>query len=425
MSELLKLRYPNLRAFQLRNMVNMHCKLPPSLYLLESYDDSRQDSVFKRNGGLCINFLHEHAKICCLAWPIDRFFCGHPVSDRPSDRAAEVIDNLASSLVQLRVDKSCEHGSGGQTDRTDYQEDIEARLSRRRFISDFVARLQKIEVLKIEGGIPRDELREIIRAVGACPLRELVILGTQCPIGNTWGYMGCDIEEPEHAALLEMEDMDAITRLGAVTPIRPSSTQKFEAEYGWPPSPPLLHTIAAYHADTITRLKLGGGLGAPVLWDPTPITTPMLAPLRHFHRLCSLVLPFFLQTFYEDHRRDKEIIGYWFDSCNPTSTALVVPSTDQMPLSGWAKRLATEYAPDKIAQRIATFIGPFLSERAKAQPGGISVRGGIAMGKVLFDWDIVLDKAPDGQDRLVSWKGPRSSMHPERRREKLEKRRWF
>lgn len=310
------------------------------------------------------------------------------------------------------------------------------RNSRRLFISRFAARMQKVEVIKVEGGIPRDEKRELLRALGSCPLSKVVLIGVNCPIGNTWGFCGRDIgslginEDPNDAndfGSLETEDIDVITRLGALKPTPPNPNQRFEAEYGWPPSPPLLHTIAAYHASTITHLKFCGYRGAPVLWDPTPITAPMLAPLRHFHRLHTIVLSFWLQTLYEGDHRDEEIISYWLNSRNPSSTALVAPASSSDSLIGWAKELAEKYEPSRIARRIADFMGPFLSERAKAQQGGVKVRGSFCIGEFggLFDFDVVVGKMADGQDGLVSWKGPREELHPERRREKLERRRWF
>lgn len=70
----------------------------------------------------------------------------------------------------------------------------ESRDDRRAFISGFAAKMQKVEDLKIEGGVPRDERRETLRAMGACPLRKVVLIGVNSPAGNTWGLHGADIE---------------------------------------------------------------------------------------------------------------------------------------------------------------------------------------------------------------------------------------
>lgn len=70
----------------------------------------------------------------------------------------------------------------------------ESRDDRRAFISEFASKMQTVEDLKIEGGIPRDERRETLRAMGACPLRKVVLIGVNSPAGNTWGLHGADIE---------------------------------------------------------------------------------------------------------------------------------------------------------------------------------------------------------------------------------------
>lgn len=40
LSDIFELRFPALRAFQLRNVVVPECELPPDMYLLQSYDDA-------------------------------------------------------------------------------------------------------------------------------------------------------------------------------------------------------------------------------------------------------------------------------------------------------------------------------------------------------------------------------------------------
>ena len=284
----------------------------------------------------------------------------------------------------------------------------------------------------MEGGIPRDERRETIRALGDCPLRKLVLIGVNSPVGNTWGLHGEEIEalginedfsDPDDLQTLEDEDMTAIAKLGAERPTRPE--QVFQAEYGWPPSAPIIHTMAAYHAATITELKFCGYRGAPLVWDPTPITNFMYSPLRHFHNLRVVVLSLWLQTSFEGEYRDDDIIGYWLNTRSPSSTALVAPT--DIPLTKWARQLSERLSPKAIAARMKDLIGPFLSERAKAQQGGIQVRGSFCIGTYggIFDFDIKVGKGGNGEDVVLSWLGPREELHPERRREKLERRRWF
>jgi len=292
--------------------------------------------------------------------------------------------------------------------------------------------MHRLQDIKIEGGIPRDERRETIRALGNCPLRKIVLIGVNSPIGNTWGAGGEDIEsfginedlsDLDDLETLEYEDIQAITQLGAANPVFPE--QPFRPEFGWPPSPPLIHTLASYHADTVTELKFCGYRGAPILWDPLPITTPMLSPLRHFHNLRSVILSLWLQTLFEEQYRDDDIMTYWADTRSPSSTALVAP--EDVEPTGWAKILAERFKPQSIAQKMTGFIGPFLSERAKARKGGVHVRGSFCMGLYggIFDFDIRVGKALDGEDVLLGWTGPREENHPDRRVEKMEGRRWF
>lgn len=274
----------------------------------------------------------------------------------------------------------------------------------------------------------------MIRALRQSPLKKVVMIGVNCPIGNTWGFYGRDLgslgidedpNDPDDFASLEEEDTDEIIRSGTTDPVTVSSDEIFEAEYGWPPAPPFIHTLASYHANTITELKFCGYRGAPLLWTPTAITTYMLAPLRHFHNLRHLIISLWLHTLYEGDHRDDEILAYWLNTRNPSSTALVT-MLDEAP-TGWAKELAEKYEPRVMAARIVTLMGPYLSEKAKSQPGGMHVRASFCIGTYggLFDFDVVIGKAADGSDELRGWKGPREELHPERRVEKLRRRRWF
>lgn len=234
------------------------------------------------------------------------------------------------------------------------------------------------------------------------------------------------MSDPEDLETLEFEDPVGIVRLGATKPTPPPQDQAFRAEYGWPSSAPLIHTLAAYHADTITELKFCGYRGAPIMWEPTQVTYPMYSPLRHFHKLKSLVLSLWLQTMWEEDFQDEQIIQYWLNTRSPSSTALVMASNNHE-LTGWAKQLAEKFRPACIATRMKDMIGPFLSERAKAQEGGVHVRGSFCVGLYggIFDFDVSIVKGPNGEDAISEWVGPREELHPDRRREKLHRRRWF
>ena len=429
---LFKLHFPYLRAFQFRNAVIPESELPQGVYLLDSCEAAPL-TLFDPD--MCVSWLERHPKLQSLAWPADRFF-GHTknTTHELQQRIDFVISRLARTLEDLRVDTVYSRSGEFKTDDSDELSDLSRRRSRRRFISEFAAHLQRLESLKMEGGIPRDEKREIIRALHQSPLQKIVMIGVNSPIGNTWGFAGRDIgslginedpNDPDDFGSLEEEDTDEIVRLGTTRPEPVGSSEFFEAEYGWPPGPPFMHTLASYHANTVTELKFCGYRGAPLLWNPTPITDYMLAPLRHFHNLRHLILSLWLHTLYEDDHRDDEILDYWLNTRSPTTTALVATSTE--PPTGWTAELASKYEPSAMAARIVALMGPYVSETAKAHPGGMHVRASFCIGSYggLFDFDVIIGKDANGKDELREWKGPREELHPERRAEKLRNRRWF
>ncbi|KAI5209185.1 hypothetical protein E4T38_02565 [Aureobasidium subglaciale] len=429
---LFRLHFPCLRAFQFRNAVIEESAFPRDVYLL---DACGPDSGSLLATELCIAWLELHPRLRSLAWPADRFFrATRTLPTELQNRLEHVISSLAHSLEDLRVDTVYSRSGEFKSDDSEDPLDVNRRRSRRRFISEFAARLQKLEIVKMEGGIPRDEKRETIRALRQCPLEKIVMIGVNCPIGNTWGFNGKDIgslginedpNDPDDFGSLEEEDSDEIVRLGTTNPDPVSRNEVFEAEYGWPPAGPFIHTLASYHASTVTELKFCGYRGAPLLWSPTPITNYMLVPLRNFHNLRRLIISLWLHTLWEGEHRDDEILDYWLNTRDASTTALVTTTTEEP--TGWAKELATKYAPAVIAARIVTFMGPFISEQAKSQHGGMHVRASFCIGSYggLFDFDVIIGKDADGKDELREWKGPREELHPERRAEKLRNRRWF
>ncbi|KAG9671886.1 hypothetical protein KCU95_g16858, partial [Aureobasidium melanogenum] len=429
---LFKLHFPHLRAFQFRNAVIAEAEMPQDVYLLDTCGSSSNSSF---GADMCVSWLESHPRLRSLAWPADRFF--RPKKNTTPElqtRIDFIISKMARTLEDLRVDTVYSRSGEFKTDDSDDPIDVNRRQSRRRFISEFAAHMQRLDCLKMEGGIPRDEKRETIRALRQSPLQRVILIGVNAPMGNTWGFAGRDIgslginedpNDPDDFGSLEEEDTDEIVRLGTMKPEPLNTNEIFEAEYGWPPSPPFLYTLASYHASTVTELKFCGYRGAPLLWNPTPITNYMLAPLRHFHNLRHLILSLWLHTLWEDDHRDDEILEYWLSSRSPSTTALIPTSTE--PLTGWAEELATKYDPKVMAARIVTLMGPFISEAAKSQHGGMHVRASFCIGSYggLFDFDVIIGKDKNGKDELREWKGPREELHPERRADKLRNRRWF
>ncbi|KAH9829528.1 hypothetical protein Tdes44962_MAKER09129 [Teratosphaeria destructans] len=434
------LRFPHLRAFQLRNAVSLETRIPKGFFLLDhatiqTRNDHPDDSTdadmdaeqCKRLDLASLRFMEAHQNLQCLAWPMDHFFSERPLRSDIARRVAAVIESLGKTLVDLRVDSLYARVSESKSESV-YSPSPAARERRRRFIEEFAPKMQRLESVKIEGGIPRDERREVIRALHRCPLKKLVMIGVSCPIGNTWGHEGRDLQEqvpPDELEGLEGEDKDEIWRLGMKDPLPISHDFRFEAQYGWPPSAPMISTLASHHAATIEELKFCGYKGSPSLLEPTPITAPMLQPLKHFHHLKSLIMSFWLATYYEGAAQDAEIIRYWLHARSPASTALV-RITDEEP-EGWEKKIRTEYAPDALAWRMTSFLGPYLSETAKARKGGVHVRGSVCVGDWggIFDVDLRIGKGVLGSDVCFGFTGPRGELEPQRRREKMEARRWF
>jgi hypothetical protein len=439
--KLFSLRFPHLRAFQFRNCVVPDTTLPHGLHLLDSTfphfpqvitEFASEQHITDADAVASLHlaplsFMEAHPNIQCLAWPMDHFFSHRPSPPDITDRVDAVVQNLADKLTDLRVDTRFQ-GHGEPNSEETHARDLHARTRRRHFITRVAAHLRHVTTIKIEGGLPRDERREVIRALHHSPLAKIVMIGVCSPLGNTWGANGADVADlvDDHEREdLEPEDVASITQLGPRPPTPPPDPFTFHPEYDWPHRPPMLSTLAAHHAATVRELKFCGYKGAPVLFAPTAITAPLLLPLRHFHRLESLILSLWLTTAFESARRDADVIAYWTASRDPARQALV-HITDEEP-EGWALELRRKFAPDALAWRVTAFVGRFLSEEAKSRAGGVHVRASFCIGEWggIFDVDLWIGKGAVGSDVCLGFKGPREEVEGERRREKLEGRKWF
>jgi hypothetical protein len=436
------LRFPELQAFQIRNAVLQQTKLPDDVFLLED---------------TFLEFMEYHRKLKCLAWPLDKFYSHAKPSDDVRDRIRKLIAHLSTMLTELRIDAQYAGHGEPTTDTSHAMEDMQECIRRRRFIAEFAPHMRRIECIKLEGGIPRDEKREILRALHWCPLEKIVMIGVAYPVGNTWGPQGLKLKELDQGSNwddihnLEDEDLDAILaayRRGFQVP----ESFEFEPEYGWPSQTPLLQTIALHHASKVTELKICGYNGCPILSHMTSITHPLLNGLRHFDNLQQLVMSFWLLTWHDGAYRDPEIIKHWKDSRSPDSTALVVvtpqprPSPDlpvdpgQFPVfqtqmappqdfNRWAVALKVNFRPSALAYRVAKDISPFLSPVAKSRPGGVRIRASFCLG-VRDEWrpasDIFdLDMRVGKNDEVLEFVGPREEGEKGRWWQKIENRRWF
>lgn len=456
--DLFSLRFPHLKAFQYRNAVAQQTLLPEGLFLFD------HSNIFTGNeyeqhwvpgnyaapdfevGLKPLEFFEAHANLRCLAWPMDQFF-SPVIQDDISERVRTVVERLGSTLVDLRVDwyytgapephSGDDHAFNHTSDRKPtfrlfpvcqaLTRRTELLASRRRFISEFAAKMKVLKSIKVEGGMSLDERRETISALRHCPIEKLVLIGVASVIGNTWGANGSqysDLLVDEDVSSLEGEDETAIYSLG-VRPPEPVNTL-FEPSYGWRGCPPMLHTIVSHHGSTLRELKFCGYKGAVNLYNPSPIAHPMLAALKHCHALNSLIMSFWLSTMFEDDRRDDEVISYWLDRRDASSTSLVSLS-DEPELGSWAYELKSKFAPRALAWGIVRFLGQYLSETAKRRKGGVHVRASFCIGDWggIFDIDVYIGKGSLGSDVCLGFEGPREEMEEKRRREKLDRRRWF
>jgi hypothetical protein len=419
LGQLSELRFSNLRAFQLRNTVVDQTKIPDGIYLLDDGENKMPSFL---------GFMENHPKLQCIGWPMDRFLSHRRSNPETALRTREVINTLSHTLRDIRLDY--DYSSGGElfTETPTSWLETEALIRRRKFIDEFARHMTAVEQLKMEGGIPRDEKRETVRALRLCPLQKIVMIGVSCPLGNTWGLgaeklKAVDLGNQNYAGTFE-EESDEQIHASMAFPPQPPPSSHFEPTYGWPPGPPMIHTIASYHVSTITELKFCGYNGSPILHFPSPVTEPMLHPLRYFHKLERLIISMWLLTYFEGDNNDESIVAYWVDQRSPASRALVRVMPPEHRTSSWSERLTTFYSPEALAKQVATQIAPHISPQAKNRPGGVSVRASFCLGVAnsdIFDLDVTVG----ANDEVLEFKGPREEREPSRTKEKLGQRRWF
>ena len=118
-------------------------------------------------------------------------------------------------------------------------EGLRKRVQRRRFISQSAPEMRTLQSIKVEGGVPRDEKREVARALSHCPLTKLVFIGASFPLANTWGEDGKDFNDIDeggtpYVTTLEEEDKKAIEDAAKLVPTaETTSTFKYRSSYGW------------------------------------------------------------------------------------------------------------------------------------------------------------------------------------------------
>ncbi|KAF1983833.1 hypothetical protein K402DRAFT_406558 [Aulographum hederae CBS 113979] len=312
LKSLASLRFPKLKSLQLRNATGSKpmSNLVAQIYLFDPAPRD-PDSSF-------LSFLEYHCKLVNLAWPIDKFFSHRKSSSATHNaRVDAVIENLSNNLIGLRLDATTDHHERGEplTDDPITIPAMEAQARRHRVIAEFAPRMKNITTFKVEGGVPRDEKRELVRALHQCPLEKLVMIGISCPLGNTWGLDANEIAQVDPFAQDTMEEENKEFFLNGFrqAPVRLDPDYKFEPAYGWRSSLPMMHSVAQCHAETIRELKFCGYYGAPTLGIKTEIEDAVLSGLCYCHKLEDLIISMWLPTWFDARYRDDAIVNYWTD----------------------------------------------------------------------------------------------------------------
>ena len=412
--------FPHLRALQLRSDVSELEDVPDEYSLFE-------------HGSVFFEFISQHPNLQCLAWPMESFFAsGRPqCSYEEEELVQSVMLNLAKRLKVLRVDACMMEGGEPQTDNPNTHSASLVRIRRRKFVRIFAPETRALEVLKIEGGIPKDETRELVLAAGHCPLKKLVIIGISWPLGSCiprppgivtqFGYVSDT--DPVH----EMPD-DTPAHSSAQQCQRQSAANSFVPIYGMR-NMTVLHVIATHFSDTMEELKFIGSDGAPDIYDAghMRMAGQVLQPLQQLHRLGTLSISLNLDTTFEGELQDGPLARFWRDAQTPASTAVAV-ARDAEPASGWGRLLQTRFAPDLVARQAVRVVEPQL---APTRPAGraLELRALFMLraGEERFDaygiFDLAIGVGPDGG--IVWTRGPRSDSDLGKLLDKLEARGWF
>ncbi|GAB7346073.1 hypothetical protein MBLNU457_4834t2 [Dothideomycetes sp. NU457] len=252
----------------------------------------------------------------------------------------------------------------------------------------------------------------IICGLRAETLEKLTINDFSQRVGCDWGYS--DIFRGQFMMLRREDPYPLPSRHDdPVLPFRPASYQGVRRH--------ILETVAIYQGESIQELELCGLVGGPALWTEQRRTDTgffgrlrgdgrgscCLSPLRNLHKLRKLTLGFRLATYFERVDRDEEVKEFWRSSGSPASTALVVVGEEPR-LHTWARILQTTYEPVNIAQRIADFVGHFVSLRAKEQEGGVHIVGKLCMktSGSRFNVDLWLGRRANEREQLLRWTRP-------------------
>ncbi|KAI9819338.1 MAG: hypothetical protein M1832_004043 [Thelocarpon impressellum] len=430
--------FRHLRALQLRSA------------LMDEGDTSGQCCLFDPSTA-AFRFIQRHSRIQCLAWPIEGFFPQWSSAAEESVEVRSVIGDLAKTLKALRVDSKIQMSGEPVTDMKTSPSAVSRRRRRRRFIKHFAAEMRVLELLKIEGGIPQDETRELVRAVRCCPLKKLVIIGISWPLGKVIPPLrvpGAPAVPAQAAAYSSISALPAVGSWQAAETARPSEPSKdFLPIYG-ARDLTIIDVIASQFPHSMRELKFTGFGDSADVHDARHVhlTDQTLRPLRHLSKLRSLTLSLSLDTRFEDERQDQAVASFWTHSQTPSSTALALHAASEAePPSSWAVLLQTKFTPEAVAARVVSLVGPNLARSPPPSPpldSPLPNQHRPAAGRVvdvralfmlevdglyeIYDLNMGIAGGSGGRDGALAYlRGPRGEADESRLRDKLEARAWF
>ena len=372
---------------------------------------------------------------------------------REHDAIRALTSHIGRRLKALRIDHTLAYGGEVYTDDCVPRWLKDRRRSRYRFVEHLAGHMEAVELVKIEGGIPKDETREILRALRRCPVEKVVIIGTSWPLGN---LDHSDSEEDDSSSVsgsisnpisAASETTSGVPPEGQVSDILQDpvvSRQEgpaFEIVPGAPfhkshvidhdhfiptfgeNGPAVLHILASQFSHTITALKFCGYHGAPEFWHPSDPKElhEVLGPLVHFQRLQSLYIAIDLNCDYEGRYYGSEIEQFWKDSSSPQSTALVVSNATEV--YGWTEYLAERFAPAKMAKRVLDIIGVHLSPLRKQETEirALLWKGDSGRDGQIHELGVIVSAGLE----IVRFWGPRGEYDQEKIDEKQLNRAWY
>ncbi|KAI9888960.1 MAG: hypothetical protein M1814_006077 [Vezdaea aestivalis] len=415
--------FPNLLAFQFRNLLSEETTL-------------KDEKVW-----LChpeapaLSFLLRHPKVQCLSWPMRHFFPPDSTNEMEGPIVEEMIAHLGRTLKVFRTDDPLLSVNAAKS----FTNTVHSR-SRRRFIERLASRMRVAEIVKIEGGEPLTEARELIRALRHCPVRKLVVISWQWPLGE---IRDCECALPtrfptESQALIVRPAPALVPPAPPLQPQPDSSTPApqqpayppFVSEsdiphLSWPMYEalplPLTSIAASQFSSTLRELKFCGFDSAPDFWmGPAALTRfqDLTRALKHLPHLTLLHIPFkmicrLIQV--DSGYLSAELPSFWASFVSPVQRGRL---PRDMTLHLWKY-----FAPDAMAKRLFEMLGGLLSKERRAETevrALLYVDDEVRPGS-LFDFAVGV--RADGS--MGQFWGPRGERDPEKVKEKIESRAWF